>query len=84
MTAPDVRTPSARRAHAENQNATIVTDGTCLDKWFATLDTQLALKGYSLYSLAGGGFLVAKWNRTAHCSDLCAVAQFLRLIGGAR
>ena len=31
---------------------------------------------------AGGGFLISRWDRTAHCSDLGAVAGFLRRIEG--
>ena len=50
----------------------------------ARLAAHLALAGFSLHELAGGGFLVAKWDRTAHCCDLRAVAGFLRRIGGAQ
>ena len=48
----------------------------------ARLGAHLARKGYSLHELAGGAFLIARWDRTAHCSDLRAVAGFLRRIGG--
>ena len=87
MTAPEVRTSPARGTHAEDsstQNGPIVSGSTCLDKSFAPPAAQLALLGFGLHGLALGGFRVAKRNRTAHCSDLGAVAQFLRLIGGAR
>ena len=49
----------------------------------ARLAAHLALAGYSLNGLPGGGFLVAKWDRAAHCCDLHGVAAFLRRIGGA-
>ena len=44
---------------------------------------RAALAGYTLHELACGGFLVAKWDRTAHCRNLRAVAAFVRLVGGA-
>ncbi len=49
-------------------------------KAYALLAAQLALKGYSLYELACGGFLIARWDRSVHCSDLgCARAFYERL-----
>ncbi|MEO3712196.1 hypothetical protein [Roseateles flavus] len=51
-------------------------------KAFATLQAMLALKGFSLHELSCGGFLVSRWDRTAHFSDLSGVRQFLQRIGG--
>ena len=42
----------------------------------ATLAAQLALKGYSLHELASGGFLITRWDRNLHCSDLGGVRAF--------
>lgn len=60
-----------------------ITDLDASRKQFATLAALLALKGYALHELACGGFLICRWDRTAHCSDLGAVHGFLRKIGGA-
>jgi len=80
-----VRTPGGNRANAEDestQNVAIVAAGDAERKEQATLAARLAFKGYSLHELAGGGFLISRWDRTAHCSDLGAVAGFLRRIEG--
>ena len=85
MTAPDVRTPPARGANAEDTRAndTIVAPEDAERKEQARLAALLALAGgFSLHELACGGFLIARWDRTAHCSDLGQVAAFLRRIGG--
>ena len=50
----------------------------------ATMTAKLALLGYTLLELASGEFLVLRWDRTRHLSDLRAVSAFLRQIGGAR
>ena len=47
-----------------------------------TLAALLALRGYSLHELACGGFLVARWDRTLHCSDLAGVRAFYERLGG--
>jgi hypothetical protein len=51
-------------------------------KAFATLQAQLALRGFSLTELAGGGYLVSRWDRTGHLNDLRSVREFLRRVGG--
>lgn len=51
-----------------------------------TLRAQLALKGFELHELhelAGGGYLVTRWNCCRPLADLEAVAAFLRQVGGA-
>lgn len=52
-------------------------------KEFTTLAALLAIKGFSLYELSCGGYLIARWDRTAHCSDLAQVRAFHARIGGA-
>ena len=50
---------------------------------FDALKAQLAAHEYGLYDLACGGFLIARWDRTTHLSDLAAVRRFLtRATGG--
>lgn len=53
-------------------------------KLFTTLQARLALLGYSLTELAGGTFLVSRWNLTLHLSDLIGVRTFLHRVGGGR
>jgi len=52
-------------------------------KPLSTLSAQLALRGFSVYELASGGYLVARWDRTLHCSDLAQVRAFLERMGGS-
>jgi hypothetical protein len=47
------------------------------DKRFANLAAQLALKGFSLYPLACGGYLIARHDRSSYAPDLRAVDGFL-------
>ena len=42
-----------------------------------TLTARLAFKGFSLYELAVGGYLIARHDRTAHAADLRQVQAFL-------
>ena len=89
MTAPNVGAPDtaagvAGQARGQITNDTgIVGQPDAERKEVATLAARLAFKGFSLHELAGGGFLIARWDRTAHCSDLRAVAGFLRRVGGS-
>lgn len=84
MSAPEVRTPGGSRASAgqTTEDAAII----CRDddggrKSFATLAAQLAIRGYSLHELACGGYLIARWDRTLHCSDLGGVRAFYGRLG---
>ena len=72
--------------HETSLCADIVADDApaCLEKRFATLAALLALKGYSLHALAGGGYLIARWDRTNHCSDLAQCRDFARRMGATR
>lgn len=51
-------------------------------KPFATLQARLALRGFTLCELGGGGYLVSRWDRTAHLNDLRGVREFLHRVGG--
>lgn len=54
-------------------------------KRFEDLRARLALAvGYALHELADGTFLVTRWDRARPLPDLRAVAEFVRLVGGAR
>jgi hypothetical protein len=52
------------------------------DKTFSTLAARLALKGFAIYPLAAGGFLIARHDRSVHAPDCKAVADFLRELEG--
>ena len=82
MTAPDVRTAGCNRPLTETTNSSIIGHPDTERKAVATLAARLAFMGFSLHELACGGFLIARWDRTAHCSDLHAVAAFLRRVEG--
>lgn len=47
------------------------------DKRYARLAATLALKGFAMYPLPSGGFLIARHDRTAYAPDYRAVAGFL-------
>jgi hypothetical protein len=53
-----------------------------VDKALGAITARLMAEGYSLHELACGGYLVARWDRTLHCSDLAGVRQFYSRIGG--
>lgn len=53
-------------------------------KLLDTTRAELALAGgYALHELADGTFLVTRWDRARPLPDLRAVAEFVRLVGGA-
>lgn len=52
-------------------------------KRFETLRAQLAGSGFALHELSCGGYLIARWDRTAHAPDLHAVQCFLERVKGA-
>ena len=60
-----------------------VTDLDAARKGFTNIAAQLALMGYALYELSCGGYLIARWDRNLHCSDLNGVRAFYQRIGGA-
>lgn len=79
MSGPDEKTPGAVAADRalEIERSEIVGDGTGVDKKFATLAAHLALKGFALHRLTCGGYLIARWDRTAYAPDLRGVSAFL-------
>jgi hypothetical protein len=82
--APDTAAGVAGQAPGDRTESTaIVGQPDAERKEVATLAARLALRKFSLHELACGGYLIARWDRTVHCSDLQAVAAFLRRIGGA-
>lgn len=58
----------------------IIGDDPVRIKRFATLQAQLALRGFQLQELSTGGFLISAWCRTAHAPDLRGVQAFLERI----
>jgi hypothetical protein len=42
---------------------------------------RLTLAGFSVHSLAVGGFLVSRWNLTRYCGDLRSLADFSKQVG---
>ena len=85
--APEVQSPRGNGAKAEHnpQNSpAIVADLDADRKAFCTLSARLALKGFGVYELASGGYLVSRWDRSLHCSDLAGVRTFYeRCTGGS-
>ncbi len=51
-------------------------------KRHATIQAQLALKGFVLQELAEGGWLITRWDRIRWLADLGEVESFLRRVGG--
>ena len=61
--------------HGRTESTQIVAEASDLGKRFATLTALLALKGFSLHELAGGGFLIARWDRTVRMSAAGEASQ---------
>lgn len=74
--------PTGHTQAEASKHTEILPDATGERKAFATLAARLAIKGYALHDLSCGGYLVARWDRTAHFSDLTGVRQFLQRVGG--
>ena len=74
---------SSLQGTTENEHLDCANDD-ALVKVRASLTAKLALLGYSLHQLSGGGYLVSRWDRTRHLNDLHAVSAFLRQVGGAK
>lgn len=51
-------------------------------KRIATLRAALALRGFELRRLDGGGWLITRWNLSREAAHLDAVAAFTRQVGG--
>ena len=82
MSGPDEKAPGAVAADRalEIERTSIVGDGNDIDKKFATIAAHLALRGFALHKLTCGGFLIARWDRTAYAPDLRGVNAFLERV----
>jgi hypothetical protein len=84
MTAPDVRTPPARGANAEDagtQNSAIVADLDDGRKELLTLQARAAINGASLYELANGKYLLCKYGLSRELDSLHAAAKLMQQMG---
>jgi|KBSSwiStaDraftv2_1062776.scaffolds.fasta_scaffold4882005_2 hypothetical protein len=52
-------------------------------KRFSTLQALLAMRGFQLIALSCGGFLICRWDRSAHAPDMRGVQAFYERIGGS-
>lgn len=68
---------SAQAAHAAQQAEAL------RRKRIDTLTACLALKGFELRQLAGGGWLITRWNLTKEAADLESVEVFAKQVGAA-
>lgn len=59
----------------------IVADADGSRKRIASFKAAFALGGFAVHELAGGGFLVCRWNLSKHCPDLGALAGFAKQVG---
>ena len=85
MAAPSETADVASAGRIEEQgkqDASIIGHSADERKAQSTLAAMLAMKGYSLHELAFGGFLIARWDGSVHCSDLGAVRRFYERLGG--
>ena len=83
MTAPDVRTPPARGANAEDlgtQSTAIVSAYDPHAKSLAHATARAALGGFTLHELAGGGYLLGR-GMTRELPSLHAVHLMLASMG---
>lgn len=53
-------------------------------KHLATLTAQLALRGFSVYEVVGGGYFVGHWSMTRYCAQLADLEAFARVVGAIR
>lgn len=53
-------------------------------KHLATLTAQLALRGFSVYEVVGGGYFVGHWSMTRYCPQLADLDAFARQVGATR
>lgn len=88
--ASDDASPAANGGGVRDQAEQDKSDSATADvsgKLFATLQAELALRGFTLRAgnAADGTvrFYVGRWNLTRELPDLAAVATFLEQIGGA-
>ena len=60
----------------------VIVDGLqpCVERT-ARLRAELAQRGFELRQLPNGAYMVHRWGRAAHLTDLDGVAQFARRVG---
>ena len=68
---------------ATAQAAPAQTETRAETKRHATLQAQLALRGFVLRKLATGEFIVTRWGLCRELADIDAVARFTALVGAA-
>lgn len=78
---PLVGTERAQREQCSTDEH-IVGDDPGSSKRFVTLQALLAIRGFQLIALSCGGFLICRWDRSAHAPDLRGVEAFLERVGG--
>lgn len=69
------------QAEAESPNRTDDGATSQTSKALSTVRASLALKGYELRDLAGGGWLICRWNMAREARDMDAVEAFARQVG---
>ncbi len=80
MGAPNGEGPTVAAATPQEQTRTDSGDS----KTFATLQAQAAMAGFELHALAGGAYIVSRWNLTSReLPDLRTAREFLRRVGVA-
>ncbi len=50
-------------------------------KAFATAQARLALKGFELVAMPGGGYVSQQWGHVRALADMAAVEAFVRQVG---
>ncbi len=73
----DARWQAGTGTDKTNDDTEIVDDLDAERNAFASLSAKLALAGFSLHQLAHGGYLVSRWDRTFHTSDLAGVRSYI-------
>ncbi len=77
---------SARNAPApekfDQQTEPHFADDAASRKALASMQARAALAGCTLHELAGGGYLLCRWNLSAFAPCLRCVGDLLRRIGG--
>lgn len=78
MSPPNERTPGEVGTSSQ---ALEEDDETSVAKRFATLQARLAIRGFALQVLPGGGFAVSSWNLHKVLDDFAAVESFAQQVG---
>lgn len=80
--APDVASAEGLQEHHQPTVAIVAPSAeACNAKLTANLIAAFALRGHSVYELAGGGFAVTRWGLVKQVPDLRALSAFARQVG---